>query len=475
MSPVNPAKTVGNSTQVRTPEKPATFAHGLMRSTFLSKTSQEEEGTPETPPTPQISPYISVWGSAFLLSNFQEDVTAYASTTNAWDYKNRLTWSYASSSPSVFYTYDDAMQRMTKWSGTSTTTTPNIYYTTTGATSTAVKSIFIPGGELVATIKGYGTGIASTTKEYTHADWLGSTNVTTSATGTVLSAISYYPYGSERVDTSTSTTDRHYIGQRFDTETSLNYFNNRYLSNIRGDFINEDPTFWGRQNLKDPQSLNSYSYANDNPIVNKDPDGLSSYSSLLGDPFGSEFFLQYLGGASAAAQLTGNPATAQLLAHSLSLNPGSIYAGNGSTLVNAITSNPIYQAKLQTALQGAAAKGLNSFNQTLPLNFNQGDAYTAFGKIDLNLTGTRNKDGGWQVSLSGSDVYNFTYNNYGGNKLVGSVNNLAYFGQGQGTVSNFTTYVNFSQTISPSQTFTTPSGAVVNWAGQLISGPPKKK
>jgi hypothetical protein len=41
--------------------------------------------------------------------------------------------------------------------------------------------------------------------------------------------------------------------------------------------------FWSsQQNLANPQSLNSYSYANDNPISGKDPDGLSAQTGLQG-------------------------------------------------------------------------------------------------------------------------------------------------------------------------------------------------
>lgn len=199
---------------------------------------------------------------------------------------------------------------------------------------------------------------------------------------------------------------------------------------------------------QDPQSLNSYSYANGNPINRSDPTGASSFRSLMGDPFNSAFFLESLGAASVAAQLRGNPATAQLLAHSLTLNPGTIYAGNGSVLVNAITSNSLYQTQLQAVLQNADMNGRTTINQTLPLNFKQGDAYTAFGKIDLNLSGKKSKSGSWQVTVSGSDLYDFTYNNYSGNKLVGTANNIAYFGQAQGTVSKFTTNINFTQSIN---------------------------
>jgi hypothetical protein len=78
------------------------------------------------------------------------------------------------------------------------------------------------------------------------------------------------------------------------------------------------------------------------------------------------------------------------------------------------------------------------------------------------------------VTGQGSDLYDFDRKDYN-RPAFNTVNNIAYFGQKQGTVTNFTTYLNFTQTISSSQTFTTPSGDVVRWDGTLVSGPPQKK
>ena len=50
----------------------------------------------------------------------------------------------------------------------------------------------------------------------------------------------------------------------------------RYYDGSKGEFLSEDPVFLGdprQQNLNNPQSLNSYSYANDNPITKSDPTG----------------------------------------------------------------------------------------------------------------------------------------------------------------------------------------------------------
>ena len=54
----------------------------------------------------------------------------------------------------------------------------------------------------------------------------------------------------------------------------------RYQNPGVGRFVSEDPVFWeigqtkdGTKALLDPQAQNSYSYARNNPIVNKDPEG----------------------------------------------------------------------------------------------------------------------------------------------------------------------------------------------------------
>jgi len=64
-------------------------------------------------------------------------------------------------------------------------------------------------------------------------------------------------------------------------DTALNYLNARYYDSNIGRFAGQDPVFWeigmskeGKQALTDPQSLNAYSYAGNNPINLIDPTGL---------------------------------------------------------------------------------------------------------------------------------------------------------------------------------------------------------
>lgn len=97
----------------------------------------------------------------------------------------------------------------------------------------------------------------------------------------------------ERLYFSKSVVDRNEAG------VGYNYLNARYYEGTTGRFISQDPSFLAlgdeqltRQNtgksmqeyLMDPQSLNSYSYANNNPITKTDPNGKSAAlaNSLLG-------------------------------------------------------------------------------------------------------------------------------------------------------------------------------------------------
>src|SRR6516162_2478009 len=103
---------------------------------------------------------------------------------------------------------------------------------------------------------------------YVHPDHLGSTNVVTDESGTVVQTLDYYPYGGTRINSTTgnySGAGRQYVNC-FADQSSLDYLNARYYDSARGQFLTEDPVFWSNhQNHFDPQSLNSYSYAEDNP------------------------------------------------------------------------------------------------------------------------------------------------------------------------------------------------------------------
>lgn len=125
-----------------------------------------------------------------------------------------------------------------------------------------------------------GTAVGTTSQiEYFHPDHLGGANAMTGSSGLLTESLQYYPYGALRTDTlvgNYSGEKRKFIGQQYDGSTALNYLNARYQDPARGQFLSQDPVFLSdpkNQILEDPQSLNSYSYAENNPITKKDPTG----------------------------------------------------------------------------------------------------------------------------------------------------------------------------------------------------------
>ena len=181
------------------------------------------------------------------------------------------------------YGYDAFGSRVFQTTATSTTIYPFKWYsvassTGSGATYATTTEYVFNGDTLVSTLdqqfaNGAATGTAQTS--YVHADHLGSTNVVTNASGTVVQTLDYYPYGSPRIKSGTDVSQREYIGQYFDEGSNLNYLNARYYDPARGHFLSQDPVFWSFSSdlLKDPQQLNAYGYARDNPITVADPSG----------------------------------------------------------------------------------------------------------------------------------------------------------------------------------------------------------
>ena len=238
--------------------------------------------------------------------NLVQKTTDGVTTTYLWDYANRLI-ALGSGGATTTYGYDAFGARVFQSTATTTTLYPFKWYsvassTGSGATfATTTEHIWTPQSDtLVATVdqqfaSGVATGSARTF--YMHPDHLGSPNVVTDASGTVVQTLDYYPFGAQRINTGTANPKRQYIGQFFD-ESNLMYFNARYYNPNQGQFISQDPIFQQlgsgqaeklanlplQEILKDPQSLNSYSYAKNNPISIKDPSELlnSKTATILG-------------------------------------------------------------------------------------------------------------------------------------------------------------------------------------------------
>jgi len=115
------------------------------------------------------------------------------------------------------------------------------------------------------------------------ADPLGSRRVQTNAYGRAENFFASLPYGdgltpySTGLATSDDATEHHFAQHEHDTESSNDYFGARYYESSMGRFLSPD---WSAQEepvpyakLDDPQTLNLYGYASNNPLSNIDADG----------------------------------------------------------------------------------------------------------------------------------------------------------------------------------------------------------
>jgi RHS repeat-associated protein len=124
------------------------------------------------------------------------------------------------------------------------------------------------GGKLVAEDR-------DATTYFRHEDHLGSASVLTTMSQGIHDAIEYQPYG-EQASGATGTTHK-FTGKERDVETNLDDFDARYYSSTMGRFMIPDwagsPTAVPYARFGNPQSLNLYSYVENNPTTVGDPDG----------------------------------------------------------------------------------------------------------------------------------------------------------------------------------------------------------
>jgi RHS repeat-associated protein len=145
------------------------------------------------------------------------------------------------------------------------------------------------------------TPTATATTTFLHTDHLGGTSIVSDVNGDVRELSDFYPYGTPRVAHSYTGTpeQRKYAGTERDDTTSLDYMQHRYYRAEDGRFISQDPvlqaigtpslveilsksdptltTYTHDQALQvfliNPQHLQTYAYALNNPVGNKDPEG----------------------------------------------------------------------------------------------------------------------------------------------------------------------------------------------------------
>jgi len=210
--------------------------------------------------------------------------------SNTWNWRNQMTQSSRTGpTVTVTYAYDADGNRVSQVNGSLTLIYPNEYYSYTGTTHD--RQIPLPGYGMVATSK---YKISASTIAYHHHDHLGGEHVDTDSSGATLEYTIYSPYGATLKTSGTSgyLNANKFTGKQVDKDTGFYYYGARYYSANYGRFLSQDNVFLaiGENNgvLKDPQALDSYSYARNNPLRFVDPDGNSfwDFVNRAGNSFG---------------------------------------------------------------------------------------------------------------------------------------------------------------------------------------------
>ncbi len=135
--------------------------------------------------------------------------------------------------------------------------------------------VYDASGKLVAEYSTIVANQADAKISYLTNDHLGSPRITTDSLGKVVSRRDFMPFGEEiaRASYGSDLVRRKFTGYERDTETSLDYAKARMHSYNLGRFTSPDPIMMSKERLPDPQSINLYVYARNNPLKYVDPNG----------------------------------------------------------------------------------------------------------------------------------------------------------------------------------------------------------
>ncbi len=181
----------------------------------------------------------------------------------------------------VEYTYDETGARITKKEYTSNgekiTYYVGDYVKEVDSTGEKETVYYYSGSNLV------GEKNSSGEMSFYHPNHLGSTHIVTNAEGELVEETEYKPFGGVVSGGSSRYT---FTGQESDGETGLMYYGARYYSPVLKHFTQPDTIL---PNVYDPQQLNRYSYARNNPVKYSDPSGHwlhIAFGGLIGGAIG---------------------------------------------------------------------------------------------------------------------------------------------------------------------------------------------
>jgi len=236
------------------------------------------------------------------------------------------------------------------------------------------------GSKQLATYDSAGTHFALT-------DWLGSKrmelSVTAASTVSVGEQCTSLPFGDGLNCTGTDVNQLHFTGKERDAESGNDYFGARYYASSMGRFLSADDG--ESQDESDPQSWNLYSYVQNDPLTNTDPDGHDCVNAS---------------GASSGSILVQSTENAADCASGFTYVNGTV--NPGSATYNGETGQLSYSISNYADGSGMAATVVNSE----PASYSESLQYNTFGPPSAqtwtNGAGAVNTMGA--VALTGASV-----------------------------------------------------------------------
>ena len=163
------------------------------------------------------------------------------------------------------FVFNTAGQRVSEWNGT---------------TLAQLKGHYYWGGKPVAFYTTAAGGGAAA--HFEHQDWLGTEWMRTTYNGGVEGSYTSLPWGDGQSTVGSDLDANHYATLDHDTETDTDHAEFRQYSNLQGRWMRPDP-YSGSYDASNPQSMNRYVYAANNPLSNIDPSGLDACAYDLGN------------------------------------------------------------------------------------------------------------------------------------------------------------------------------------------------
>ncbi len=147
------------------------------------------------------------------------------------------------------------------------------YYVANPSAQTDGQVCIERGTSCVSVTSAQPAGAGALATHYYLDDHLGTTQMEFAGGGWPVWRGEFSPFGQE-LDAEPTAMHYKFTGKERDTESGLDYFGARYYASNMGRFMSTDPIWVTKERLADPQRLNLYTYAVNNPLRYTDPDGM---------------------------------------------------------------------------------------------------------------------------------------------------------------------------------------------------------